>query len=63
MRSKFDASPEHKLLTIAFLYAFRACLLSIVLDLFMLSIPCVALLAKVRSISHMPGTQLKTVSD
>ena len=63
MWSEFDASLEPKLLTTAFLYAFRACLLTIVLDLFMLGIACAASLAKARSISHTPGTQLKTASD
>ena len=61
--SEFDASLEPKLLTTACLYAFRAYLLTIVLDPFMLSIACGVWFAKTRFIFDMHGTQLKTASN
>ena len=63
MCSEFDARMHPKLSTAACLYAFRACLLAIVLDLFMLSIACGAWFAKTRFIFDMHGTKLKTASN
>ena len=61
--SEFDGSLEPMLLTTACLYAFRAYLLTIVLDPFMLSIACAVWFAKTRFIFDMHGTQLKTASN
>ena len=63
MCSEFDASLQPKLSTTAFLCAFRACLLTIVLDLFMLSIACAAWFAKTHFVFDLHGTQLKIASN
>ena len=63
MGSEFNASLEPKLSMIACLCAFIACVLTIVLDLFMLSITCATSFAKTRFIFHAHGTQLKMESN